>query len=209
MSLTSPYLIASHRNGYYDIGTLAVDGWAVVKTGTVRKVLGGISHVRATLHCTRCNSPPSVIILPYNGILLWAFMCSLKVCNCIEVCCYIVCQCCLSYWCHCVSVLFFFCVKLCSSCTFSVTELDRNPCKMTFWTKKNEFLTTCTRLWFCRSFLEKCTSEQWALPIWTMINTVMSAARCLFQLEIQYRTYHFAMMLVYVGGQCISSSEDL
>jgi len=36
----------------YEVGTLAVDGWAVT-FGTARRGLGG-----AAAHCTKCNSAP-------------------------------------------------------------------------------------------------------------------------------------------------------
>ena len=43
---------------YYEVGTLAVDGWAVT-FGTARRGLGGAaaSWPLLTVH-TRCNSPP-------------------------------------------------------------------------------------------------------------------------------------------------------
>jgi len=41
------------------IGTLAVDGWAVI-FDTARRGLGGLGPAQSLPRCTKCNSPPVI-----------------------------------------------------------------------------------------------------------------------------------------------------
>ena len=75
-----------HRIITYEIGALAVDGWAVT-FGTARRGLGGAAApAQALPRCTKCNSLyPSTIsvgllitVLLYNGPLLCGFNVPIK-----------------------------------------------------------------------------------------------------------------------------------
>jgi len=59
----------------YEVGTVAVDGWAVTFS-TARRRLGRAAAHPGSPHCTKCNSPPHqqpVYQSPYCCIMLFSF----------------------------------------------------------------------------------------------------------------------------------------